>query len=179
MHGIILVPLGAVDPNVPDFLTFALHDTFNVPCRIQRTNIPLDVHYSIERQQYHSTRILAELLPLAKGRRDHILGIADVDLYIPILTFVFGEAQLGKQCALVSVFRLHQRFYGLPDDESNFFLRCEKEAVHELGHTLGLTHCRNFECVMHYGNIVEDIDLKRNVFCPVCARQAGLRTLWR
>ena len=65
---------------------------------------------------------------------------------------------------------LYQSFYGLPDNETIIYHRCEKEAIHELGHTFGLVHCRNFECVMYYANAVEDIDLKANVFCPHCAQ---------
>lgn len=102
----------------------------------------------------------------------------DEDIYIPILTFVFGEAQLEGRCALMSGHRLHQEFYGLPRDEDLYMHRCEKEAVHELGHTMGLKHCQNFECVMRYSNSVADIDIKRNVFCPDCSRILGIRSLW-
>lgn len=178
MEGISLVPIGAVYHNAADFLLFSLQDIFNVKCEILEGHIPLAPRFNADRQQYHSTEILQQLLPYVKRKGQHVLGVVDVDLYIPILTFVFGEAQLGKGCALMSSFRLHQEFYGLPEDESLYLQRCEKEAVHELGHTLGLTHCRHFECVMRYANSVEDIDMKRNVFCPDCSKLLRIPSLW-
>lgn len=102
----------------------------------------------------------------------------EVDLFIPILTFVFGQAQLGGRVALMSAHRLHPQFYGLPEDKKLFYSRCEKEANHELGHTRGLTHCRSYDCVMHVCNSVEQVDLKRSSFCATCdalMRQANGR----
>ena len=170
MPEIHLIPIGSIDRQILEFLALVLPDTFHVPCLKRELEIDLAAAYSPERQQYHSTHLLAQLLPYSQGSRVKLLGVTNVDLYIPILTFVFGEAQLGKQCALISVHRLYQSFYGLPEDEAFSYHRCEKEAIHELGHTFGLIHCRNFECVMYYANAVEDIDLKTNVFCPHCAQ---------
>jgi len=101
-----------------------------------------------------------------------VLGVTLVDLYIPILTFVFGEAQLQGSCALVSGHRLRQEFYGLPTNPSLFRERLLKEAVHELGHTLTLAHCEDFECVMAPSHGVEWIDLKASSFCRGCRSRA-------
>jgi len=179
MQGIFLIPITKSSLDVATFLGFTLAELFGVPCDIIEQDFSIAQHYNSERRQYHSTEILKRLLPLAEGNSRQILGIIDVDLYIPILTFVYGEAQLGKRCALISIFRLYQQFYGLPEDETLLLQRSEKEAVHELGHTLGLPHCQNFECVMHYSHSVEYIDIKRNVFCPDCSRMAGFRSRWR
>ena len=178
MQGITLIPINVADPEIPGFLALTLYEIFHVPCNVRPEAIPLKPYFSSDRRQYHSTKILAKLLPFAKETKNQILAIVDVDLYIPILTYVFGEAQLGKQCALISAYRLRQEIYGLPENKALFLQRCEKEAVHELGHTLGLIHCHNFECVMHYGHAVEDIDSKRNNFCPNCAGILGIRTPW-
>ena len=178
MHGITLIPINDTDPEILGFLALTLYEIFHVPCKVQPETLSLEPYYSSNRHQYHSTEILAKLLPFAKGTKNQILGVVDVDIYIPILTYVFGEAQLGKQCSLISVYRLRQEFYRLPENYALFLQRCEKEAVHELGHTLGLTHCHNFECVMHYGHAIEDIDAKRNIFCPNCAAMLGIRTHW-
>ena len=178
MQGITLIPINNADPEITDFLAFSLGEIFQAHCTVQPETLAIKRYFSKDRQQYHSTKILADLLPFAKGHRNHILGIVDVDIYIPVLTYIFGEAQLGRQCALISVYRLRQQFYGLAEDKLLFFQRCEKEAVHELGHTLGLIHCPNFECVMHYGRTIDDIDLKRNIFCPDCAGLKGLKTSW-
>jgi len=178
MQSIVLIPIGTMKHNVADFLSFSLPEIFEAPCQIVDVDISLEPFFNSDRKQYHSTELLRQLLPFAKKKKHHVLGIMDEDLYIPILTFVFGEAQLEGRCALMSGHRLHQEFYGLPTDESLYMHRCEKEAVHELGHTLGLKHCQNFECVMRYSNSVADIDIKRNVFCPHCSRKLGIRSLW-
>jgi len=101
-----------------------------------------------------------------------VLGVADSDLFIPILTFVFGEAQLGPAdatAALVSMYRLRQEFYGMPPDPETLSARLLKEALHELGHTFGLRHCADYRCVMSSSPSVENIDLKLAQFCPACA----------
>lgn len=167
MRGIELVPLGRVDMLAVDFLSLVLPDTFGVPCSVRKLAIDIEPAFDSKRRQYHSTKLIVSLLDFA--RKDYkILGVTDVDLHIPILTFVFGEAQLGRYCAVVSTTRLHQGFYGLEEDEALFLERLEKEAIHELGHTIGLIHCPDYACVMHYANVVEDIDLKANAFCDVC-----------
>jgi archaemetzincin len=178
MQNIVLITIGTINHDVPGFLSLSLPEIVHASCRVIEEKIALEPFYSNDRKQYHSTEILRQLLPFAEGNEHHILGIMDEDIYIPILTFVFGEAQLGGRCALMSGHRLHQKFYGLPDDESLYLHRCEKEAVHELGHTLGLKHCPNFECVMRYSNSVADIDIKRNVFCPSCSEVLGIPSLW-
>lgn len=178
MQNITIIPIGTMKQDVAGFLSLSLPEILQVPCGVLVEDIGLEPFYSSERKQYHSTEILRQLLPFTVGNDKHVLGILDVDLYIPILTFVFGEAQLKGRCALMSGHRLHQEFYGLPEDERLYLHRCEKEAVHELGHTLGLKHCDNFECVMRYSNSVADIDIKRNVFCPRCSQELSIPSLW-
>jgi archaemetzincin len=97
-----------------------------------------------------------------------VLGITSVDLYIPILTFVFGEAQIGGPCGLVSIHRLRQEFYGLLPDLDLRRQRLAKEAVHEIGHTLDLTHCEDYQCAMAPSHAVEWIDLKESALCGSC-----------
>jgi archaemetzincin len=132
---------------------------------------PLDPSFAQhdERQQYHSSEILRRMQDYVEQDTWRILGVAAIDLYIPILTFVFGEAQMGGPCAVVSVHRLRQEFYGLPEDQDLLRQRLEKEAVHEVGHTLDLTHCEDYRCAMAPSHAVEWIDLKDNTFCPTCA----------
>jgi len=176
MFKIHVVPVGDVDRAIVEFLPIALSESLGVNCLARNANIELSDTYNHIRQQYESTRILSKLTKLDDDEKTKILGIADVDLFIPILTFVFGEAQLGKRVALMSVYRLRQSFYGLPENEPLFYERCEKEAIHEVGHTLGLVHCQDFECVMHYSNSIEQVDLKSNSFCGECARLIRLNT---
>lgn len=99
---------------------------------------------------------------------EKIVGITDVDIFIPILTFLFGEAQLSGQGALVSTHRLQNEFYGLPRDDKLLYERILKEVLHEFGHTFGLIHCKNYGCVMMSSSFVEGIDLKHWQFCRQC-----------
>jgi archaemetzincin len=165
-----LVPIGNVDPDLLDFLALVLPEALPVSCRLRTHPIELEEAYHPLRQQYHSTVLLAQLVRSAHNPAAKVLGVTDVDLFIPIFTFVFGEAQLGGTAALISVHRLDQRFYGLPEDRRLLLERCEKEALHELGHTFGLVHCADFECVMHFSNSIEHVDLKSNAFCASCGR---------
>jgi archaemetzincin len=168
MADINLVSVGDVDPSTVEFLSVALNDSLGLTCRILDTVVPVDFAFDSKRNQYNSMELLARLAGSSWPGNGKILGVADVDLFIPILTFVFGQAQLRNRTALVSVFRLRQQFYGLPEAPELFLERCEKEAIHELGHTFGLVHCKDFSCVMHFSNSIEQVDLKGNAFCPAC-----------
>ena len=131
---------------------------------------PLDVGFAFhaEREQYHSSEILGRMSRMVGPDTWRLLAVTDHDLYIPILTFVFGEAQIAGQCAVVSSHRLRQEFYGLPADAEMLRERLWKEAAHELGHTLRLTHCESYDCVMASSHAVEWIDVKQGEFCGSC-----------
>jgi archaemetzincin len=125
--------------------------------------------YDPVRSQYNSTWILSQILTLVPEEDCKILGVTSLDLYVPVLTFVFGEAQLDGRAALVSSFRLRDELYGLPKNPEKLRERLEKEAIHELGHTFGLIHCREPNCVMHTSTYAEEIDFKSKEFCPACS----------
>ena len=145
-------------------LASSLVQTFGSECEISPWLLDPEFAYDPKRNQYHSTAILKVL----RGRNDRVLGITMVDLFVPVLTFVFGEAQLGGTTAIVSACRLRQEFYGLPPSDDLFFERLVKESVHELGHTHGLRHCDVWECAMSSSHGVEKIDVKSAGFCKKC-----------
>jgi archaemetzincin len=128
--------------------------------------------YHAERQQFHSSELLQRMMQLVRPRDWRFLAIAEVDLYIPILKYVFGEAQLGGPCAVVSTFRLRQEFYGLNRDDGLLRDRLLKESVHELGHTLGLHHCEDYQCTMASSYAAEWIDLRERTWCEECHAKA-------
>jgi archaemetzincin len=169
----LIVPIGPVDSTYLDFLALVLPETIGIPFRQAERALPVDHAYDAVRRQWNAARILGGLdaMEEARGAR-FVLGVAEVDLFIPILTFVFGLAHLGARCALVSLHRLRMEFYGLPPDPELLLARLEKEAVHEIGHTLRLTHCPDYGCVMHYSNAVEEVDLKGAGFCPECRKKS-------
>lgn len=121
-----------------------------------------------KRGQFHSTRILKELLHEVPPDALKVQGVIAEDLHIPILTYVFGEAQLGGVASVVSLARLEQSFHGLPADEKLFFRRLHKESLHELGHTFGLVHCHYRSCLMYLSNTIMDVDMKGGAYCRQC-----------
>ena len=131
--------------------------------------IPVPVEsFEARRNQYSSTKILKEMLGNVPQDALKLLGVTDKDLCIPILTYVFGEAQVGGTAAVVSLARLRQEHYGLAPDRPLLLERLRKECLHELGHTFGLFHCPSRECVMYLSNTVVDVDTRGRDFCTGC-----------
>lgn len=146
---------------------FAVNPTF------KKNVLDIGLAYDSMRDQYNSNILLSLLKKVTKMKdnSDKFIVITDIDLYVPILTYVFGEAELNGNYGVVSSHRLHQEYYGLPKDDYLFQTRIQKEVVHELGHNYGLVHCNNSTCVMHSSTYVEDIDYKESSFCEACKSQ--------
>jgi archaemetzincin len=170
MEPIRLQPVGeGVALEALDELATALARTFSASCHVAPQ--PIDAAFAFDRlrSQYYATLILEQLSRMADGQT-RLLGITELDLFVPVLTFVFGEAQLGGHCALISRRRLREEFYGLPPNPEALRERTVKEAVHELGHTFGLRHCPDWRCVMASTHAVERVDVKSADFCARCAK---------
>jgi archaemetzincin len=167
MNLVHLLPVGNIDLGLLESVSRSLPECLPVRCEILAFPLDPAAAYHAERQQFHSSEILQRMQPLATHSW-RLLAIADVDLYIPILTYVFGEAQIAGPCAVVSAFRLRQEFYGLDRDENLLRERLLKECVHELGHTLELRHCQDYRCAMASSHAVEWIDLRESTLCESC-----------
>jgi len=172
MKTLDLLPIGNFDERLLMEVAPALAEAFRVPCQIVGPRLDPQFAFHPERQQFHSTEIIQGMQRHAEDGAWRVLGVTGVDLYIPILTFVFGEAQMGGPCSVVSFHRLMQEFYGLPGDIDLMIQRLIKEAVHEVGHTLDLTHCDDYSCAMAPSHAVEWIDLKESVLCANCQDRA-------
>lgn len=169
MCSLLLVPIPPVDIEHIASLSLSLQSTLNAEITIDES-IHLDITTAFDayRNQYNSSILLTSLQEHFHHYRGKILGISKVDFFVPVLTYVFGEAQLNGTVAVVSTYRLNDTLYGLPENPQRFSERLRKEAVHELGHTFGLYHCLDYGCVMHSSTTVEDIDIKGSNFCPAC-----------
>jgi archaemetzincin len=170
-----ILPIGNVQDSLLQDVRPAIEEVFHVPCKLLPVRLDPEFAFHAERQQYHSSEILQRMQSFLTEDSCRMLGISAVDLYIPILTFVFGEAQMGGPCAVISAHRLRQEFYGLTPDHELFRQRVIKEAVHELGHTVNLTHCEDYRCVMASSHAVEWIDLKDSKLCAACRAVVMLR----
>ena len=164
---IALKPIGNIDPRTLEELSHSLAATFGQAVETKMPLEGLDHAYSPRRNQYHCTAFLDAI----SSQEQRTLAVCDVDLYVPGLNFVFGQANPRRKVAVISLFRLRPERYGLPPDERLFADRAAKEAIHELGHTYGLGHCRDERCVMHFSNSLPETDRKSALFCQECAKK--------
>ncbi|MBN2060469.1 MAG: archaemetzincin family Zn-dependent metalloprotease [Deltaproteobacteria bacterium] len=164
---ILISPSGDGDSIIIEEVGRGIADSFGLPVKIKALLPDIDFAFDPERRQYHSTSILERLALKAPPEAIKIIALCDKDLFIPILTHVYGEAQLGGKACIISTFRLKQ---GLPpiDSQKIYLRRLIKEAVHELGHTFNLRHCPDSSCEMHYCRTINDVDHKSERFCHYC-----------
>jgi archaemetzincin len=166
---IYLVPMGEVRDEHLRNLAESIEEQFDLPVAIISNQGPPAYALDPARQQYNSNLIIRRLLdePLPDALK--VLGVTDADLFNPIFSYVFGEAQFKGKCAVISTYRLH----GNPQSDSTpgcppLLNRLEKEAIHELGHTFGLRHCMDPDCVMQYSVGLACADRKFSFFCRAC-----------
>lgn len=120
------------------------------------------------RMQFDAGRILQILEKEAFCGYDKIIGVLSADLFVPIFTYVLGEARQAGRCALVSIFRLDEKVPSGRNDTSQLLERSVKVALHELGHLFDLTHCSDPYCLMHLSSDALDLDQRRLSFCRYC-----------
>lgn len=171
MSAIAVVPIGNVAESRLTRLAKSICETFRSAVSHQALRFDPSLAFDSYRNQYNSTMFLSLLLNGFDETEGRIVGVTDYDLFVPVLTFVFGEAQLNGRAAVVSSFRLRPEYYGLRADHALLESRIEKEAIHEVGHTFGLLHCIDPACVMHSSTYAEDIDLKSSSPCHRCLFQ--------
>ena len=172
-----LVALGdGVRLSLLDGLAAALAKILRLSCHVDTEALDAAFAHDLRRNQYYATAMLRRLRQFDADEETCVLGVTAHDLFVPVLTFVFGEAELGGRCAVVSLQRLDERFYGMPAREELLLERLVKEGVHELGHTFGLRHCNDWRCVMTSSHAVEKLDVKSERFCAACGQWIAART---
>ncbi len=168
---IVIVAAGEVDGGILEGLQESIGKTLEKEVSMGQPLVSPEFAYDGRRKQYFSSAILLKLREVERETGDRVLGVVDFDLYVPSLNFVFGEADLENRVAIISLCRLKQEFYGLPEDRDRLRERVLKEGVHELGHIYGLGHCSNPLCVMHFSNSLLDTDIKKASLCPQCEKR--------
>jgi len=167
-----LITVGSLPPVMLGFLQEGLTRELGAVVRMGE-NLPLPDSSAEGRGQYSGEPFLAALAAVPRQGLEVILGVTGVDLTVPGLNFVFGLADPRSRCAVISLARLYPEFYGQPRDPGLFKERALKEAVHELGHLLGLGHCPDPACIMFFSNSLADTDRKGPGFCERCRERLG------
>lgn len=175
LDNITLISFGYFEKELLEMIIEDVEREFMLPVRIREGHLDLSEFYDPARRQYDGNRLIKEIDSSYALDSNKTLGLFNVDLFIPILTYIFGQAFLGGRSGIASIFRLSNESYGLKSDKKVFVDRIQKEVIHELGHTFGLIHCRNTTCVMRSSTYVEDIDQKDSTLCHQC--RIDLRSL--
>lgn len=173
-QGILLVSHGAFEDEFLEKIAFAIAAELEVRVTTEKSQTDITSFYDPIRRQYDANKILKHLDSTVISEGQKIIGLFKVDLFIPILTFIFGQALFKGNTGIVSLYRLRNEQYGLPANEELLLERFKKVIIHELGHTFGLVHCHVPNCVMRSTTYVEEIDQKDYHFCSKCRSEMAV-----
>lgn len=165
---ITLISFGQLDRDILEKTSEAVSAEFCMPVIWRDGHIDLSEYFEPARRQYNGNLLLKHVDQLIFPGSQKTIGLFNVDLFIPILTFIFGQAFLNGKSGIASIYRLDNKRYGIVPDTKLMLQRFQKEVIHELGHTFGLVHCRHSDCVMRSSTYVEDIDQKSLHLCHNC-----------
>ena len=168
-HCITVVSFGPFERSVLERTAQTVGAGFRCLVTVREGHLDLGDFYDPARRQYNGNLLLKTMDDLFPLEGCKSIGLFNVDLFIPILTFIFGQAYLGGKSGIASMYRLSNERYGMTPDRELLTERFGKEVVHELGHMFGLIHCHHPDCVMRSSTYVEDIDQKSVIFCPACS----------
>ena len=174
MEELQLVSIGKLPGGTLDDLARFLAPFFAGGCSRSAVVIDPEPAYDPRRGQVDCRQLFPLLEKIAQETHGRVLGVADVDLFSAVFTFVFGESRLNGEAAMISLHRLRPEVYGLAANAELVQVRTQREALHEVGHLFGLVHCHYPECVMRFSGSVEEVDLKPSRFCPACEAQRNL-----
>lgn len=163
-----MVSFGQFDKNLLQKIAGTVQTVFGLPVAVESGFTDLAKFYDPARRQYDGNRLIQFIHTEYARENRKTLGLFRVDLFIPILTYIIGQAIYKGNAGVVSLFRLKNELYGLKKDDNLLLERFIKEIIHELGHTFGLTHCISPTCVMRSSTYIEDVDQKDALFCIKC-----------
>ena len=167
---IVLLPIGSTDDRIVKGVVTPVAQAFGRDVVVTKP-LPVPKYaFNPTRDQYHSAAILKRVEGVLKPNWEAAIGIASVDLFVPEVPFVFGEADRSTRSAVISVVRLKPEIGG--DAKSDITIRrLISEVIHHLGLIRGLAHCPNNRCVMFMSTTVQDTDKKGTQFCANCRKR--------
>lgn len=165
---ITICPIGFVEKDIINTIADCIEMRCGIDCVVSSRMENPKYAYDEGRCQYDSKLILKNLIKCCPQDALRFMGVTHVDLFVPILKYVFGLSQVEGKCSIISIHRLRPQFYDELADPNLLKTRIEKTVLHELGHSLGLTHCRNRHCVMYSSTKIDHTDRKQPDFCPTC-----------
>jgi len=174
LQNITLISFGYFEKDFLDSIVEEVTREFHFPVTIKEGHIDFSDYYDPARRQYNGNKLLKEVDTMYSSDSLKTVGLFNVDLFIPILTYIFGQAYLNGSTGIVSFYRLSNERYGMGGDEEILLNRVAKEVIHELGHTFGLIHCHNPNCVMQSSTYVEDLDQKSSSLCIKCRNDLAI-----
>jgi len=173
LQHITLISFGYFEKEFLEMIAKDVSHEYLLPVRIKEGHLDLSEFHDFSRRQYNGNSLLKEVESKFSSDTAKTLGLFSVDLFIPILTYIFGQAYLGGRAGIASLYRFSNERYGMKKNEKILLERFRKEVIHELGHTFGLIHCHIPTCVMRSSTYVEDIDQKSTSLCPQCRVKLG------
>jgi len=171
---ITIMSFGRFEREILEKISEVVMHEFESVVNIKEVHLDISEFFDPGRRQYNGDKLLKAVESINGTENSKKIGLFTVDLFIPILTYIFGQAQLNGKTAIASQFRLNNERYGMPANEQLLLQRFTKEVIHELGHTFGLIHCHTATCVMRSSTYVEDIDQKEVMLCGKCRAKLGL-----
>ena len=167
-QSILLISHGHFEKKFLENIAKDVSQEFLFPVNIEESHIDLSEFYDPMRRQYDGNRLIKVIDAMYSSQLSIKVGLFRVDLFIPILTYIFGQATFKGSSGIASLYRLKNERYGMKKDEALLLNRFRKVVIHELGHTRGLIHCLIPTCVMNSSTYVEDIDQKSHHLCIRC-----------
>lgn len=171
---ILLISYGQFEKKILEKIAIDVTREFLFQVNIEESHIDLSKFYDPLRHQYDGNGLLKEIDTTYSSQLIKKIGLFRVDLFIPILTYIFGQAAFKGSTGIASLYRLRNEQYGIKKDEALLLNRFSKVVIHELGHTFGLIHCLIPTCVMRSSTYVEDIDQKSHNLCIQCRTKIGM-----
>ena len=165
---ILLVSHGHFEDSFLETIAEDIMREYNVAIMTEECHADLNDFYEATRRQYNANKLIKFLEEQSDSKALKTMCLCQVDLFIPILTYIFGQAVYKGKTGIASLYRLKNEPYGMKSDDDLVLDRFRKVVIHELGHTFGLIHCHVPSCVMRSSTYVEDLDQKKIHLCNHC-----------